>query len=474
MQSLIKFISVSFLLFTAMAVQGRESLPDFTTLVEKNHLAVVNISTLTHVSQSQVPNFPELDDPRLQNSPFGEYLRKFLEQQPDRRQPREFDTQGSGSGFIISADGYVMTNNHVVEGADEVTVRLTDRRQFIAKVVGTDKRSDIAVLKIEAKDLPFVTIGSADELKVGEWVLAIGSPFGFDFSVTSGIVSAKQRALPNERYIPFIQTDVAINPGNSGGPLFNLQGEVVGVNAQIFSRSGGFMGLSFAIPIDIAMEVADQLKVGGVVARGWLGVVIQEVTRDLAESFGMSKAYGALISRILPDSPAAKSPLKAGDIIVSFNGHTVDRSSSLPPIVGRSSLEKPAEVEIIRNGKRQSVKVALGELPTDEALLNANSEKEKKLSAKDNTLNIQVSSLDKKALEKFGADKTAVLVTQVDEGVAQQAGVVVGDLILSIDKQNIDSPEAFDKVVKTLKPGRSVPVLIEREQGPIFLAIKIP
>ncbi len=477
MRNLQKYIIViTFLLFVT-PVNARGNLPDFTNLVAENHLAVVNISTLTHISQPArpiIPRSPNGSD--LDDSPLGEFLRKFLEQSPEHGggRPREFDSKSSGSGFIISSDGYVLTNNHVVESADEVTVRLTDRRQYIAKVVGTDKRSDIAVLKIDAVNLPFVKTGTADNLKVGEWVLAIGSPFGFDFSVTAGIVSAKRRSLPNESYVPFIQTDVAINPGNSGGPLFNMKGEVVGVNSQIYSRSGGFMGLSFAIPIEIAMEVADQLKQGGSVARGWLGVVIQEVTRDLAESFSMDKAYGALVSRILRDSPAADSDLKIGDVIISFNGKSVERSASLPPIVGRSPLNKPADVEIIRNGKKQLLSVVIGELPSDEELMNAASGGKSNKKALKNPLKLSVTDLDKETLAKMGLEGPAVVVSNVESGPAEQAGVLTGDVIVTVDNKAIVSAETFYEIVAALETGRTVPILVQREQGPVFLAIKIP
>ena len=313
------------------------TLPDFTELVEQNRAAVVNISTSQRRTAS--PNRPRVprgfEIPDLpEDSPFQEFFRRFF----GEGEIEEFDTQSLGSGFIISPDGYIISNNHVVRNADEVIVRLTDRREFKATVVGTDERSDVALLKIEASELPVVELGTGYELKVGEWVLAIGSPFGFDYSVTAGIVSAKGRSLPRENYVPFIQTDVAINPGNSGGPLFNLQGQVVGVNAQIFSRTGGFMGLSFAIPIDVAMNVANQLRDKGRVSRGWLGVLIQDVTLELAESFGMDKPQGALIARVLDGSPARRAGIEVGDILLSFDGRSIDRSSELPPIVGHTPV----------------------------------------------------------------------------------------------------------------------------------------
>src|SRR5690606_22911726 len=287
-------------------------LPDFTDLVEENAAAVVNISTTLRSraqgEQFRIPDVPE-------NSPFYEFFKKFFGQIPEGIQPYE-ERSSLGSGFIISKEGYVITNNHVVAEAEEVVVRLNDRREFVAKIVGTDERSDIAMLKIEGENLPTVRLGDSSRLKVGEWVLAIGSPFGFEHSVTAGIVSAIGRSLPNENYVPFIQTDVAINPGNSGGPLFHLDGEVGGVHSEIYSRTGGFMGLSFAVPINVVTDVYQQLREHGSVSRGWLGVLIQDVTRDLAESFGMDRPHGALVAKVLPDSPAEKAGIEVGDVIV--------------------------------------------------------------------------------------------------------------------------------------------------------------
>ena len=279
--------------------------------------------------------------------------------------------RGVGSGFVLSSDGIIMTNAHVVDGADEVIVTLTDKREFKAKVVGADKRTDVAVLKIDASGLPVVRFGDASKLKVGEWVLAIGSPFGFEQSVTAGIVSAKGRSLPDENFVPFIQTDVAINPGNSGGPLFNMKGEVVGINSQIFTRSGGFMGLSFAIPIDVAIDVSNQLKKDGKVSRGWLGVVIQEVNKDLAESFGLDKPAGALVAQVLEDGPAAKGGLQVGDVILSMNGQPIVMSADLPHLVGSLKDGEKAKLEIIRNGKRQNLDISVGALPDDDADIGA-------------------------------------------------------------------------------------------------------
>ncbi len=443
--------------------------PDFTELVKQNHQSVVNIST----TNKTTPNRPGGQEiPNLEDSPFGEFFRKFLEQQgvPGPRE-QQFDSDSLGSGFIISEDGYVLTNNHVVEGADEIVVRLFDRRQFVARLVGTDPRSDVAVLKIDASDLPAARIGKSSELQVGEWVLAIGSPFGFDFSVTAGIVSATGRSLPRENYVPFIQTDVAINPGNSGGPLFNLKGEVVGINSQIYSRTGGFMGLSFSIPIEMAVDIADQLKDSGRVSRGWLGVIIQEVTRELAESFSMSTAHGALISRILPESPAASSDLQVGDIIVKFNGSRVEKSSSLPPLVGRVRAGGEAEVEVVRGGQRETIMITIGELPSQAELSSGGGQAEK--STMNTKLGIRVETVDDKQRDDLDLTSGGVVVAEIVEGPARTAGVRKDDVITMIDNNQIESIDDFNKVVKSLDSGDSVAILVQRPQGPIFLAMTV-
>ncbi|MDO6461157.1 DegQ family serine endoprotease [Granulosicoccaceae sp. 1_MG-2023] len=462
-------IAIIWLVLLPCSVLARGALPEFTGLVEQNHPAVVNISTVLTVEPQAYPDLPDLDDPALRDSPLGEFLRHFLEQNPGHGQGAEpYSEESSGSGFIISDDGYVLTNNHVVEGAGEVTVRLTDRRQFVAEVVGRDPRSDVALLKIDASDLPAVRTGSSEELNVGEWVLAIGSPFGFDFSVTAGIVSAKQRALPNESYVPFIQTDVAINPGNSGGPLFNLDGEVVGINSQIYSRSGGFMGLSFAIPIEIAMDVAAQLRDTGRVTRAWLGVVIQEVTRDLADSFALDRTEGALVARILPDSPAQNSPLQVGDIIVAFNGHPIRVSSDLPPLVGRSPLDQPAAVDVIRDGHSQTLQVTLGELPEQVALNGAVTPPA--APAPFEALGMQLESLDAAAFPDGGV--MVMAVTQ--DTPAAEAELQAGDIITSLNGQAVADTADFADALGTVAPGRKVPVLVQRNQGPVFLALRVP
>ena len=459
--ALIKLITLAILVSPSWAY-ALTGLPDFRELVKQNHKAVVNIST--EQSAGADSDFPGLDDPDID---------KRIEQyENDPRTPRSpFEGSGLGSGFIISSDGFVLTNNHVVEGADSVIVRLHDRRELRAEIVGTDPRSDIAVLKVEATDLPTVVIGNSDELEVGEWVLAIGSPFGFDFSVTAGIVSATGRALPNEAYVPFIQTDVAINPGNSGGPLFNLKGEVIGINSQIYSRTGSFMGLSFAIPIELAIDVSNQLKSVGVVSRGWLGVHIQEVTLVLAESFGMKTAYGAVVSTILPDSPASESSLQVGDVITHFDGKKVDKSSSLPPLVGRVPVNTDARLRVVREGKQIEVIVNIGELPKQEELVAAfNNGGEGKL----NVLKLDVESIDDATREEFGIDKGGVVVNRViNDGPADAAGIEPGDILLMVDNKPVDSPDEFSAVVRKLGDAKSVAVLVQRDSGPVFLALQI-
>lgn len=356
MQSLRRVLLLCFLTISAAAIaQGRE-LPDFTHLVERQGPAVVNISTTQSLRRSSLPQFPGIEDEEML-----EFFRRFIPRSPGV--PRE--SHSLGSGFVIGSDGYILTNAHVIEGADEINVRLTDKREFKAKIIGSDKRTDLALIKIDASDLPSVRFGKPGELRVGEWVVAIGSPFGFDNTVTAGIVSAKGRSLPQENFVPFIQTDVAINPGNSGGPLFNLKGEVVGINSQIYSRTGGFMGLSFAIPIDVALDVQRQLRDKGHVSRGRIGVLIQEVTRDLANSFGLDRARGALVNSVEKGSPADKAGIQATDIITRFGGKLVESSSDLPRIVGGTAPGSHVDVQVWRKGEAQTLEITVGELKED-------------------------------------------------------------------------------------------------------------
>jgi serine protease Do len=460
---LITFIHVS-------AVQARD-LPDFTELVNDNAAAVVNISTTMKKSEAggMPPGFSMPDIP--EDSPFHDFFKKYFDEMPKGYGGPSQERSSLGSGFIISKDGYVITNNHVVSEADEIVVRLNDRREFVAELIGTDKRSDIAVLKIDATDLPMLKLGDSSKLNVGEWVLAIGSPFGFDHSVTAGIISAIGRSLPNENYVPFIQTDVAINPGNSGGPLFNLDGEVIGVNSQIYSRTGGFMGLSFAVPVNVVENVYKQLKENGRVARGWLGVLIQDVTRELAESFDMDHPHGALIAKVLSGGPAEKAGLEVGDIVVKFNGKKVSFSSDLPPLVGSTPVNSTVPVEIIRRSKYKTIQVKISELPTDDEVVANDTKMTPDMDA--NSLNIVTKELTEEQKEELDIKDHGVLVEKVNQGPAQKAGIRQGDVILLINNNKIKDVGHFNQLIKSLPKGRSIPVLIQRQGGPIFLAIKI-
>ncbi|WP_348658696.1 DegQ family serine endoprotease, partial [uncultured Stutzerimonas sp.] len=408
--------------------------------------------------------------PDLEGIPpmFREFFERGMPQQPERRR----EAQSLGSGFIISEDGYVLTNNHVVADADEIMVRLPDRSEMQAKLVGADPRSDVALLKIEGDGLPTVKIGSSEELKAGEWVVAIGSPFGFDHTVTAGVVSAKGRSLPNESYVPFIQTDVAINPGNSGGPLFNLDGEVVGINSQIFTRSGGFMGLSFAIPIDVAMDVANQLREDGKVSRGWLGVVIQEVNKDLAESFGLERPAGALVAQVMDGGPAAKGGLKVGDVILSVDGKSIDMSGDLPHLVGAMKPGSKAKLEVVRDGQRKTLNIDIGALPEDGDVL-ASADGSSTKSQSNNRLGVSVTELSdaqRQALEISGG----VVINDISQGPAAMIGLRPGDVITHLNNEAIDSVKTFSQVVKDLPKNRSVSMRVLRDGRASFITFKLP
>lgn len=448
-------------------------LPDFTELVEENSSAVVNIST-TSEPTNQGSGFHGLPFDERQLEQLPPFLQDFFRgpQSPFGGAPRaQQPARSMGSGFIVSKDGYVLTNNHVVEGADEVVVRLNDRREFAATIVGTDPRSDMAVLKIEnGDDLPVVQIGRSKELKVGEWVFAIGSPFGFDYTVTAGIVSALGRSLPSENYVPFIQTDVAINPGNSGGPLFNLDGEVVGINSQIYTRSGGFMGVSFAIPIDDAMSVFRQLRDKGTVARGWLGVLIQEVNRDLAETFGLKRPRGALIAEVMEGSPALAGGLQAGDIVLGYNGEEIQLSSDLPPMVGRTPVGESARLTVLREGKEISLDVEIGALPEEGRASTEPASGSRDGSSAD-ALGLAVEPLAPEVARSAGVD-SGVLVSSVSPGPALEAGIRNRDIITEINRERVGSVEDFRQVVKGLPENRAVSVRIVRQGRAIYLVMK--
>jgi serine protease Do len=438
------------------AAPAARSLPDFTALVERAGPAVVNISVTRRAAAGAARELPFKP-----GDPMYEFFRRFQMPMPDAGAvPR----QGQGSGFIITPDGYILTNAHVVSEAGEVTVRLTDRRELAAKVVGVDRRTDVAVVKIDATGLPTVKIGDPAKLKVGEWVAAIGSPFGLENTVTAGIVSATSRSLPSDSYVPFIQTDVAINPGNSGGPLFNMAGEVVGINSQIYSRTGGYMGLSFSIPIDAAVKIKDDLVKYGKVTRGRIGVGIQNVGKDLADSFGLDKPRGALVSNVEPGSPAEKAGIRTGDVILAVDGKAVDQSVELPRLIGETRPGTTLALEVWRKGARQDLRVTVGEMPAEKVAAAAPGE-----AAKPGKLGVAVRPLTAEERKARGVD-SGLVVEQVD-GPAAKAGIRQGDVILAFGAEKVESPEQFRKLVD--KASGNVPVLVRRDDATIYVPVKI-
>ncbi|WP_110687450.1 DegQ family serine endoprotease [Salinicola aestuarinus] len=465
MQRMTKWLSTWLLMavmLTAFQTAQARELPDFTELVKQAAPGVVNIATTSTVSRS---DYGQQEMPEIFRRFFGDQM------PPMPGSPgSEGERKSLGSGFVIRADGYVLTNAHVVKDADEIMVRLNDRRELPATLVGSDPRTDVALLKVDADDLPTLNVGDSDDLEAGEWVAAIGSPFGFDHSVTAGIVSAINRTLPSETYVPFIQTDVAINPGNSGGPLFNLDGEVVGINSQIYTRSGGFMGLSFAVPISVAMNVADQLRTEGHVSRGWLGVVIQPVSKDLAESFGLDDTRGALISDVSDDSPAKQAGLKAGDVVLKAGGEEIEDSTTLPRLVGQVAPGDDLELQILRAGETQTLDVTVGEWPEE---LNADGSPSQSSSAEQGRLGIAVSDLDDQQKEQLGVD-SGVLVRRVDpRGAAAAAGIESGDVIVSFDQKNVETADALIDAVQSIDGNRAVPVRIQRDGNALFVALRL-
>jgi serine protease Do len=440
-------------------------LPDFTQMVKNSGDAVVNISTTQKAPDMQME--PDQQLPQDVPPELEDFFRHFFQGPGRGYVPRE--TSSLGSGFIISKDGYILTNHHVVNNASEIVVKLKDRRELIAKLVGSDESTDVALLKVDANDLPVVEIGNPDQLQVGEWVLAIGTPFGFEQSVTAGIVSAKGRSLPDGNYVPFIQTDVAINPGNSGGPLFNMQGKVVGINSQIYSRSGGYMGLSFAIPIDVAMNVSEQIKSKGKVSRGWLGVQIQDVTRQLAESFGMERPHGALVAKVIPGGPAEKAGLQVGDIIVEFDEHVIETSGELPPIVGMTPVDSKANMKIIRQGDKEDLSVKVGLLPSQAVQLSSGEMPQLTV----NRLGLAVTDLTDEQREQLQVEKYGVLVQKVGKGIALDSGIQAGDVILRVQNTPIKDVAEFNNIVAKLPVEKSIAMLVQRNGSPVFLAFKI-
>jgi serine protease Do len=445
---------------TAPLAVASRALPDIATLVEQNGPAVVNIKVRSE-AKSAANDLPD----ELKNSPFGEFFRRYGV--PGGQEMPNRPSRGEGSGFIVSADGVVLTNAHVVDGASKVTVRLTDGREFVAKVVGTDKKTDIAVLRVDAKNLPTVRIGNPANTRVGEWVVAIGSPYGFENTVTAGIVSAKSRSLPDGTYVPFIQTDAAVNPGNSGGPLFNLAGEVIGINSQIYSRTGGYQGLAFAIPIDVAMRIENQLVAHGKVSRAKLGVGIQDVDQALAESFGLPNRNGAMIASVEKDGPAFKAGLKEGDVVLKFNGRPISRSADLPLVVGESAPGSTAEIEVWRNGKNERFTTKLVEL-TDKVAVNTRTKADPSKAADSGRLGLSVRPMT--ADEKRQADVSGGLVVENANGPAARAGLQAGDVILALNGRPVSSAEELKSLADKSK---NVAVLVQREGGRRYIAIPL-
>lgn len=461
----ITFVS---LLFT-QPLTAKE-LPDFTELAEKHGAEVVNIS-VTQVTQTGSMGMP------FPGVPMDEEMQEFLKRFgipgmpgfPGNGPQQEYKSQSLGSGFIISNDGYILTNAHVVNEADEVLVKLSDKREFKAKIIGADKRTDVALIKIDANNLPKASIGDPSQLKVGEWVAAIGSPFGLENTMTAGIVSAKGRALPQENYVPFIQTDVAINPGNSGGPLYNLRGEVVGINSQIYSRSGGSMGLSFSIPIDVAIDISNQLKNNGKISRGWLGIAIQEISKDLAESFGMKNTNGALVAGVEKNSPADKGNLEAGDVIIKFDGKPIITSADLPRAVGNTKPGKIVPVEILRKGNVKTLNIGIGEMPGEE---NENIKPNKPATKSEpNKIGLILKELTPQQKKKING-KNGLLVVE-SSGAAATAGIRRGDVILGLNNSETQSVDLFNKQINAVTAGKTIAVLVQRGENTLYVPIKV-
>jgi serine protease Do len=430
-----------------------QTLPSFTSIVDANKGAVVNITVTEKQNASIQSPFPEFGG----DDPFSQFFRQF------KIPPQQHPMHGLGSGFIVRSDGVILTNAHVVDGASDVMVKLSDRREFKAKVIGVDKQTDIAVLRIDARDLPTVKLGDSKSVRVGQWVLAIGSPYGFENTVTAGIVSATSRALPDGTYTPFIQTDAAVNPGNSGGPLFNMSGEVIGINSQIYSRTGGYQGLSFAIPIDVASQVEQQLLAHGEVERGRIGVTIQEVSQGLAQSFGLDKPAGALISSVEKDSPADKAGLESGDVILAINGQPVERSSELPPLVANVKPGTKATFDVWRKGKRKQVTVTVGEFKGSKVASASEH-------GNDNgRLGLAVRPLTSEEHQQSRID--GGLLVENAGGPAAAAGIQQGDVILAVNGNPVKSVAQLRTLVA--RAGKHVALLIQREEAKIFVPVDL-
>lgn len=456
-----KLITIFFLF---MSFSYAVSLPDFTVLADQQGNTVVNISSIKNA----------VNKGNRQLSPQEEHMKEFFNRfgipmppgmGPNDQQQKQMSA--TGSGFILESDGYIITNAHVVGEADSIIVKLADKREFQAKLLGIDKRTDVALLKINAKDLQAVKIGNPKNIKVGEWVAAIGSPFGLENTMTVGVISAKGRALPQENFVPFIQTDVAINPGNSGGPLFNTNGEVIGINSQIYSRTGGYMGLSFAIPIDVAMDVADQLKMNGRVVRGWLGIAIQVVTDELKEALGLKDNSGALVAAVNKNTPAGKAGIEAGDVILKFNKKVIALSSDLPKYVGMTKPNKVVPVQIWRNGKTKILRVKIGEMPIDK--MQASNKK----TIKESVNRIGLVLKESGAKDKKMLDGRNGLVVMKATGQAVSSQIRTGDIILALNNTPVTSVRAFNREINKTPKGKTIALLIFRNGDTLFVPVKV-
>lgn len=458
----------AFILFACLfspTLLAESALPDFSSLAEQVAPAVVNISTLRYPEAKRDRQSEQLPD----NLPWQDFFDRFFN--PEQSPPSFRHENSAGSGFIISADGEIVTSYHVIKEVDQIIVKLDDRRELPAEIIGFDKLSDIALLKIDAQGLPTVAIGSSEALKVGQWVLAIGAPFGFDYTVTAGIVSAKGRSLPFENYVPFLQTDVAINPGNSGGPLFDLSGKVVGINSQIYSQTGNYAGLSFAVPIDLALDVIRQLRDKGAVARGWLGIYLQKMTRDLSQSFNLDRPIGALVTKVVKDSPAEVAGIQVGDVILRFNGIEVESSSFLPPLVGRTAVGTPVPIELMRNDEIETIEVVIAQLPAEVSSL-VTADYYQKESPK--VLGMSLKELSAKQLSEPPLDKGGLMVEDLIDGPAKQAGVLANDILVMLNNQRFATIEEFAAVVDDAPAGRFSALLVLRAEQSLFLALQIP
>lgn len=454
------------MLALAMPATSVAAPPDFTELVKENSASVVNISTRRDLKEQDHPVMPEI--PFQEGSPLYEFWKKFFEE--NQKTPSDRMPTSLGSGFIISSDGYIVTNYHVIKDAGKIIVRFNDRRELTATLVGHDELTDLALLKVKARNLKAIKLGSSRDLLPGQWVVAIGAPFGFEYSVTAGVISGTNRTLPWDSHVPFIQTDVATNPGNSGGPLLNLDGEVVGINSQIYSRTGSFAGLAFVIPIEFAMNTIEQIKEKGHVSHGWLGVYVQEVTYELARSFGMERPTGALVANVVDDSPADKAGIKTGDIILKFDDKVVRSSKTLPHMVGMVIAGKEKEVELLRNNKRETVEVTLGELSSQFLRTGKQPPRED-----DTILGMRVRKTSMAETEDMKLAEPALLVTDVmGDSVAQRGGVRKGDAILMISGERVTTIKELKEIVDSLPRGQFVALLVHRSGQQQFLTLRIP